>query len=186
MLIHSEPVNAKQFQSSEFERATHKAASIDAVRCLLEMGVASTQDGSRRQEIIQILNDALATELVCALRYKHHHFTARALAPPQVVEEFLAHANKAAARADRLAQRIVELGGQPDFSPDAPAKHSHAAYDDSADLKAKIEADLMVVESCSQFVALIGATDSATRRLLEDIRAEEQRHVKELKDRLTD
>jgi bacterioferritin len=190
MLTHREPVNVKQFQSNDFDRAALKAAAIDAARCLLEMGAASTQDGSRRQDIIQMLNDSLGTELVCALRYKRHHFAARALASLPVAEEFLALANKAAAHADRLAQRIVQLGGQPDFSPDALTKHSRAAYDDSTDLEAMIRADLMAervaIESYSQFVAMIGAEDSATRRLLEDIRAEEQGHVKELKDWLAD
>lgn len=184
MLTHSETVNMKQFQSPDLERAAHKAAVIDAARCLLEISVASTHDSSRRQDIMQTLSDSLATELVRALRYKLHHFAARALASPQVAEEFLALADQAAAQADRRVQRVVQLGGQPDFSPDSLTKHSRAAYDDSADLQALIRADLMAervaVESYRQFVALIGATDSATRRLLEGLRAKE--HVKLLND----
>jgi bacterioferritin len=181
---------SKLLQPTELERAVLDAAAIDAARCLQEMRAASTRDGPRRRDILRMLNDALATELVCALRYKRHYFTAAALASLRAAEDFLAQANAAAAHADRLAQRIVQLGGRPDFSPDALTRHSRAPYDDSADLKSMIEADLMAergaIESYARFVAQIGDRDWATRRLLEDIVAEEQVHVGELKDRLAD
>jgi bacterioferritin len=89
-----------------------------------------------RDEIVALLNGALATELVCALRYRRHHFTAGGLAAPKIAEEFLVHANEEMAHADRLARRIVQLGGKPDFAPDSLLERSHAGYDESLDLKA--------------------------------------------------
>jgi bacterioferritin len=131
------------------------------------------------------LNDSLATELVCVLRYKRHHFTAQGMASPKIADEFLVHANEEAVHADWLAQRIVQLGGEPDFSPDSLLQRSHAAYDDSQDLKAMIKANLIAervaIEAYSQIIALLGDRDSTTRRLLENILSEEQQHAEELK-----
>ena len=164
--------------------------AIDAARHSLGEGAVNPSYGPWRKDIIKLLNDSLATELVCVLRYKRHHFTADGLASPKIAEEFLVHANEESAHADRLAQRIVQLGGQPDFSPDSLSQRSHAAYDDSADLKAMIKANLIAervaIESYSQIIALIGDKDSTTRRLLEDILGDEQEHADELKDWLAD
>ncbi len=161
-------------------------AAIDAARRSLDQGAVTPNYGPWREEIIQLLNDSLATELVCVLRYKRHYFTAAGLASPKIAEEFLVHANEESGHADRLAQRIVQLGGEPDFSPDSLTKRSHAAYDDSSDLKAMIKANLIAervaIETYSQIIALIGDKDSTTRRLLEDILSDEQEHADELKD----
>lgn len=143
-----------------------------------------------RHEIVALLNGALATELVCALRYRRHHFTADGLAAPKIAEEFLVHANQELAHADRLARRIVQLGGKPDFAPDSLLERSHAGYDESLDLKAMMRADLVAervaIESYSQMIALMRAKDPATRRLLEDILSDEQEHAEELKSWLAD
>ena len=124
------------------------------------------------------------------LRYRRHHFTAVGLASPKIAEEFLVHANEESAHADRLAQRIVQLGGEPDFSPDTLSARSHASYDDSTGLKSMIRANLIAervaIETYSQIIAMIGDKDTTTRRLLEDILSEEQEHAEELKDWLTD
>jgi bacterioferritin len=140
--------------------------------------------------LVKLLNDSLATELLCVLRYKRHHFTAEGLASPKIAEEFLVHANEEAAHADRLAKRIVQLGGEPDFSPDTLSQRSHAAYDESKDLKSMIKANLIAervaIEAYSQLIALVGDQDSTTRRLLEDILSDEQEHAEELKDWLAD
>ena len=161
-------------------------AAIDAARRSLDEGAVTPSYGPWREDIIKLLNDSLATELVCVLRYKRHHFTAEGLASPKIAEEFLVHANEEAGHGDRLAQRIVELGGEPDFSPDSLSGRSHAAYDASTDLKAMIRANLIAervaIEAYSQIIALIGDKDSTTRRLLEDILADEQGHADELKD----
>ena len=165
-------------------------AAIDAARRSLDQGAVTPSYGPWRKDIIKLLNDSLATELVCVLRYKRHHFTAAGLASPKIAEEFLVHANEEAGHGDRLAQRIVQLGGEPDFSPDSLSGRSHAAYDDSADLKAMIKANLIAervaIEAYSQIIALIGDKDSTTRRLLEDILSDEQEHADELKDWLAD
>ena len=93
-------------------------AAIDKARKSLDEGAVTPNYGPWREDVIRLLNDALATELVCVLRYKRHHFTADGLASPKIAEEFLVHANAESAHADRLATRIVQLGGEPDFSPD--------------------------------------------------------------------
>jgi bacterioferritin len=173
-------------QQVEPERLALDESAIDAARRNLSLGAVTPHSGPWRKDIIQLLNDSLATELVCVLRYKRHHFTAEGLSSPKIAEEFLVHATEEAGHADRLARRIVQLGGDPDFSPDSLSGRSHAAYDDSADLKAMIKANLVAervaIEAYSQIITLIGDKDSTTRRLLEDILADEQQHADELKD----
>ena len=165
-------------------------AAIDAARRSLDQGAVTPHYGPWREDIIALLNDSLATELVCVLRYRRHHFTAEGLASPKIAEEFLVHANEEQGHADRLARRIVQLGGEPDFSPDTLSGRSHAEYDESSDLKAMIRANLVAervaIESYSQLITLIGDKDVTTRRLIEDILADEQEHADELKDWLAD
>jgi len=185
-----EPTNVKSLPVAERKPMVLDEAAIDAARRSLDQGAVTPHYGPWRAEIVKLLNDSLATELVCVLRYKRHHFTADGLASPKIAEEFLVHANEESAHADRLAQRIVQLGGKPDFSPDSLTKRSHAAYDDSSDLKAMIKANLIAervaIEAYSQIVALIGDKDPTTRRLLEDILSDEQGHAEELSDWLAD
>ncbi len=163
--------------------------AIDTVKSILDGNSMLPGDDADRQDIIKLLNDSLATELVCVLRYKRHHFTANGLASPKIAEEFLVHANEESAHADRIAKRIVQLGGSPDFSPDSLMARSHAAYDDSADLKSMIQAnltaELVAIEAYGQMVKLIGNKDTTTRRLVEDILGDEQEHADELKGWLT-
>jgi bacterioferritin len=190
MAAGKEPTNVKQLPVADYEPMKLDEAAIDAARRSPEQGAVTPHTGPWRKDIIKLLNDSLATELVCVLRYKRHHFTAGGLASPKIAEEFLVHANEESAHADRLAQRIVQLGGEPDFSPDSLTQRSHASYDDSSDLKAMIKANLVAervaIESYSQIITLIGDRDSTTRRLLEDILSVEQEHAEELKDWLAD
>ncbi len=164
--------------------------AIEAARRDLDQGAVTPNYGPWREDIIKLLNDSLATELVCVLRYKRHHFTAQGLASPKIADEFMVHATEEAGHADRLAQRIVQLGGEPDFSPDTLSGRSHAEYDDSLDLKAMIRTNLIAervaIETYSQLITLIGDKDSTTRRLLEDILSDEQEHADELSDWLTE
>jgi bacterioferritin len=143
-----------------------------------------------RKGLVKLLNDALGTELVCVLRYKRHHYTAHGLASPAIADEFAVHATEEMAHADRLARRIVQLGGEPDFSPETLLQRSHAAYDATLELSSMIRANLVAervaVESYSQLVRLVGDRDPTTRRLLEDILADEQRHADELQGWLAD
>ncbi len=172
------------------QRLTLDTNALDAARRSLDKGAVTPNYGPWRQDIIALLNDSLATELVCVLRYRRHHFTAAGLASPKIAEEFLVHANEELGHADRLAQRIVQLGGEPDFSPDSLSKRSHAAYDDSLGLKDMIRSNLVAervaIEAYSQIITLIGDKDTTTRRLLEDILSDEQAHADELKDWLAD
>jgi bacterioferritin len=158
--------------------------AIEAVRRDAGAHESAHEAGPWRHEIVRLLNDALATELVCALRYRRHHFTADGLSAPKIAEEFLVHANQELAHADRLARRIVQLGGKPDLSPDSLLARSHAAYDGSLDLKEMMRADLVAervaIETYTQMIALIRVRDPATGRLLVDILTEEQEHAEEL------
>ena len=186
MAVKREPSNVKALPTADAKPMQLDESAIDAARRSLDQGAVTPSYGPWRKDIIKLLNDSLATELICVLRYKRHHFTAAGLASPKIAEEFLVHANEEAGHADRLAQRIVQLGGEPDFSPDSLSGRSHAAYDDSADLKAMIRANLIAervaIEAYSQIIGLIGDKNSTTRRLLEDILADEQEHADELKD----
>ncbi len=184
------PTNVEHLPVTSRQGMALDTNAMEAARHSLDQGAVTPDSGPWRLEIIQLLNDSLATELVCVLRYKRHHFTAQGLASPKIAEEFLVHANEESAHADRLAQRIVQLGGEPNFSPDSLSRRSHASYDESTDLKAMIRANLVAervaIEAYSQMVKLIGDKDSTTRRLLEDILSEEQEHADELRDWLAD
>lgn len=166
---------------------------LDAIELVRRGALAPNEAAESRlfcEQVIDLLNGALATELVCALRYRRHHFTADGPAAPKIAEEFLVHADEELAHADRLARRIVQLGGRPDFAPDSLLARSHAGYDASPDLKDMMRADLVAervaIESYSQMIVMVGSRDPATRRLLEDILADEQGHAEELQSWLAD
>ena len=164
-------------------------AALEAAKRSLEKGAVTPSYGPWREDIIKLLNDALATELVCTLRYKRHYFTAKGLASPKIAEEFLVHANEETAHGDMIAERIVQLGGEPDFAPTTLTSRSHADYDESLDLQAMIRANLIAervaIEAYGQMIKLIGDKDSTTRRMLESILSQEQEHADELSDWLT-
>ena len=175
---------------------TEKAVELKLDQKALNAAAKSLDDGAvtpsftnEREAIIKLLNDSLATELVCVLRYKRHYFTATGVNSSKIAEEFLVHANEESGHADRIAKRIVQLGGSPDFSPDSLTSRSHAEYDDSADLRAMVKANLVAervaVESYRQMIHLIGELDPTTRRMLEDILADEEEHADELSDWLS-
>jgi len=172
------------------ERLQLDEAALEAAKRSLEKGAVTPSYGPWREDIIRLLNDALATEIVCTLRYKRHYFTAKGLASPKIAEEFLVHANEETAHGDMLAERIVQLGGEPDFAPTTLLERSHADYDASTDLQAMIRANLVAervaIEAYSQMIRLIGDKDSTTRRMLESILSQEQEHADELSDWLTD
>ncbi len=163
--------------------------ALDAAARSLDEGAVTPSFTTHREEIVELLNGALATELVCVLRYKRHYFTATGVNSSKIAEEFLVHANEEAAHADRIATRIVQLGGSPDFSPDSLTSRSHADYDDSTDLNAMVKANLVAeriaVEAYRQMINLIGELDPTTRRMLEDILADEEEHADELSDWLS-
>lgn len=159
---------------------------LEAVKQSLDQGAVTPEVAPWREPIIKLLNDSLATELVCVLRYKRHHFTATGLESPAIAEEFLVHAKEEEAHADKIAKRIVQLGGTPDYNPDTLTARSHADYNDDEDLHAMIRANLIAervaIEAYSQIIELIGDKDPTTRRLMEQILEEEQEHADELSD----
>ena len=175
-------------QSVEGRRLALDQSAIDAAKRKVADGAVTPSYGPWRDDIVRLLNGALATELVCVLRYKRHYFTAHGIASPRVAEEFLEHANDEAAHADRIAERIVQLGGAPDFAPERLSKNSHADYDESSDLKAMVQSNLVAeriaIETYRQMIALIGDKDPTTRRLLEDVLQQEEEHADELADML--
>lgn len=159
---------------------------LNAARKSLSDGAITPAYGPHRNAIVKLLNDALATELVCVLRYKRHHFMASGVSSARIAEEFLVHANQESGHADRIARRIVQLGGEPDFSPATLLQRSHADYDESNDLQTMVRVNLIAeriaVEAYRQMIVLIGDQDPTTRRMLEDILADEEEHADELKD----
>ena len=189
MAVKHHPSNVEALPIAKGKPMRLDEAAIDAARRSLDQGAVTPSYGPWREDIIRLLNDSLATELVCVLRYKRHHFTARGMSSPAVAAEFMVHATEETGHADKIAERIVQLGGEPDFNPVTLLERSHADYDTSSDLKAMIRANLIAervaIEAYSQIIGLIGDKDSTTRRLLEDILADEQGHADELKDWLT-
>ncbi len=163
------------------------AAIRKAARDMDSGAVPSGYKGNRK-EIIGMLNDALATELVCAMRYKRHYYTATGLVNEPIKAEFLEHAGQEEEHAGRIAERIVQLNGEPDFNPSTIAARSHAEYDDSSDIKAMIRANLIAervaIESYRQMIERIGDTDPTTKHMLIDIMAVEEEHADDMKDLL--
>ena len=174
--------------SSHSKHLALDTRAIEAAKKGLTEGAVTPSYGPWRDDILKLLNDALATELVCVLRYKRHYFTAHGMASPRIAEEFLEHANAEAGHGDRLAERIVQLGGEPDFSPDSLSRRSHADYDGVSELKAMVRANLVAervaVETYRQMIDLIGDKDPTTRRMLEDILHDEEEHAEDLRDLL--
>ena len=154
----------------------------------LEQGAVTTGYDADLELVLSMLNDALATEIVCVLRYRRHHFMARGIHSQTVAAEFLAHANEELGHADLLAQRIVQLGGQPDFYPGGLLGRSHAGYVEGDTLTDMIRENLLAeriaIDSYREFIGLLAGRDSTTRRLLESILAVEEEHANDLADLL--
>jgi bacterioferritin len=136
------------------------------------------------------LNEALATEVVCVLRYKRHYFMAQGMSSESVKSEFLQHAQEEQAHADQLAERIVQLGGEPNLSPDGLSSRSHAEYVEGKSLKDMIKEDLIAeriaIDSYREMIHFVGTDDPTTRRLLEEIQAKEEEHAEDLVSLLTE
>jgi bacterioferritin len=162
--------------------------ALERARHDLRDGAVVPSSGPWAEAIVKLLNDALATEIVCTLRYRRHHFTASGMSSPAVAEEFLVHANEEQGHADKIAERIVQLGGEPDFNPNTLLQRSHAQYDEQLVLKEMVRSNLVAervaVEAYRQMILLIGDKDPTTRRMLEDILVDEEEHADEMKDLL--
>jgi bacterioferritin len=143
-----------------------------------------------RDTVVKLLNEALATELVCVLRYKRHYFMAKGIHAEGVAAEFVQHANDEQQHADQIAARIVQLGGEPDFSPEGLATRSHAEYVAGDSLEDMIKEDLVAeriaIDSYKEIVLYLGENDPTTRRMMEEILAKEEEHADDLANLLQD
>ena len=150
----------------------------------VSQGAVTPGYGADRDVVLKLLNEALATELVCVLRYRRHYFMANGAMGEAIKSELLAHANEEQAHADQIAERIVQLGGEPDFNPLGIGDRSHSEYVEGASLAEMVREDLVAeriaIESYTEMIRYIGDGDFTTRRMLEGILAKEEEHAEEL------
>jgi bacterioferritin len=143
-----------------------------------------------RDVVVRLLNEALATEIICTLRYKRHYFMAKGIHSEAVAAEFREHAAEEQQHADQIAERITQLGGEPDFSPEGLATRSHAEYVEGDSLVDMIKEDLVAeriaIDSYREMVEYLGANDVTTRRMMEEILAKEEEHADDLASLLED
>lgn len=166
------------------------ALDIEAIRRRAREHVedGAVTDGYRgdRETVLRLLNEALATEIVCVLRYKRHHFMAKGINAEPAAAEFAEHAAEEQQHADRIAERIVQLGGAPNMSPEGLLQRSHSEYVEADSLKDMIRenvvAERIAIDSYRQMIDYIGDNDPTTRRMLEEILAVEEEHADELSD----
>jgi len=170
--------NTKQAFLSDVETLRKRA------RQHIEDGAVTAGYGADRDRVVKILNEALATEIVCVLRYKRHYYMAEGIHSDSVKAEFLEHAKEEQEHADWIAERIVQLGGEPNFDPQGLATRSHSEYVEGETLRDMIREDLVAervaIESYREMIAFIGAGDSTTRKLLETILAVEEEHADDM------
>ena len=155
----------------------------------IEEGAVTADYGLDRTQVCNVLNAALATEIVCVLRYRRHYFMAQGLASEAVKAEFLEHANEEQAHADEIAERIVQLGGEPDLDPAGLATRSHSEYVPGTSLREMIREDLVAeriaIESYREIILWLGNGDPTTRKMLEEILAKEEEHADDMSSLLT-
>jgi bacterioferritin len=150
----------------------------------IEEGAVTAAYAANREQVLKMLNEALATEIVCMLRYKRHYFMASGVHAEAVAAEFLEHARQEDEHAGEIAKRIVQLGGEPDFSPDTLTMRSHAEYIPGNGLMDMVKEDLVAeriaIDSYKEMIAVIGDNDTTTRRMLEWILSVEEEHADDL------
>jgi bacterioferritin len=150
----------------------------------MQDGAVTPNYGADREAVVEVLNAALATEIVCVLRYKRHYFMAQGIASDSVKEEFAEHATEEQEHADRIAERIVQLGGEPDLNPATLMQRSHSEYREGESLSDMLREDLVAeriaIESYREIVEWLRGKDPTTRRMMEEILAVEEEHAEEL------
>jgi len=191
-----------QCSNSRTQRICHMSTAKDTatsnhqpflsdIKAIRERARANMRDGAvtkgynaDRETVIKILNEALATEIVCVLRYKHHYYAADGLNAEAVAQEFLEHAQQEQDHADQIAERIAQLGGKPDLSPDSLSTRSHSEYIEGDTLKEMIQEDLVAeriaIDSYREIIQYLGDKDPTTRRLMEEILAVEEEHADDM------
>ncbi len=150
----------------------------------IEQGAVTEGYSADRETVIKVLNEALATEIVCVLRYRRHYFMASGINAEGVAAEFLQHSNDEQGHADQIAQRIVQLGGEPNFNPEGLLTRSHAEYVEGETLNDMIKEDLVAeriaIDSYRDIIQFLGNDDPTTRRMMETILAVEEEHADDL------
>jgi bacterioferritin len=151
----------------------------------IENGAVTPNYQADLPTVLKLLNEALATEIVCTLRYKRHYYMATGIHAQSVAAEFQEHAAEEQRHADRIAERIVQLGGEPNFSPEGLLTRSHAEYVEGDSLVEMIKEDLVAeriaIESYSEMIRYFGNDDPTTRRLMEEILAAEEEHAEDMR-----
>jgi bacterioferritin len=149
-----------------------------------ERGAVTQGYRADRDAVLKLLNEALATEIVCVLRYRRHYFMAMGIHAHPVADEFLQHANEEQGHADQIAERITQLGGAPDLNPDGLLARSHSEYVEGGSLIEMMREDLVAeriaIDSYSEMIRYLGNDDPTTRRMLEGILAVEEEHADDL------
>jgi len=184
-------------RTSRKEGIVKEALGLTDVKTLQDRARQGIEDGAmtsgykaQAETVIKLLNDALATEIVCVLRYKRHYFMATGISSLSIKGEFLQHAAEEQAHADQLAERIVQLGGEPNLSPEGMLNRSHSEYVEGESLVEMITENLIAeriaIESYREMIAYVGTDDSTTRQLLERIIAQEEEHAEDLAGLLKD
>jgi len=150
----------------------------------IENGAVTQGYSADRETVIKLLNEALATEIVCVLRYRRHYFMASGINAESVAAEFLQHSNEEQGHADQISQRIVQLQGEPNFNPEGLLTRSHAEYVEGTSLTDMIKEDLVAeriaIDSYREMINYLGSDDPTTRRMMEDILAVEEEHADDL------
>jgi len=156
----------------------------DRARQHIENGAVTEGYSADRETVVKLLNEALATEIVCVLRYRRHYFMAAGINAESVATEFLQHANEEQGHADEIAHRIVQLKGEPNFNPDGLLTRSHAEYVEGTSLTDMIKEDLVAeriaIDSYREMITYLGNDDPTSRRMMEGILAVEEEHADDL------
>jgi bacterioferritin len=157
----------------------------ERARKQMEQGAVTENYKGDAKAVVKVLNDVLATELVCVLRYRRHYYMAQGINAESIKSEFLQHAKEEEQHVDWIASRIVQLNGAPNFNPEGLATRSHSEYQEGSDLQSMIKEDLfaerIAIESYSEIVRWLGTDDVTTRKLMEDILKVEEEHAEDLK-----
>jgi bacterioferritin len=154
----------------------------------IEEGAVTENYTGNREKVLQLLGEALATEMICVMRYRHNYYMAKGPGAKNAADEFLEHANEELQHADQIAERIVQLGGEPDLDPSTLKARSHAEYRIGKTVQEMIRENLVAeriaIDSYREMIQFIGNSDPTTRRMLEEILATEEEHAEDLTDLL--
>jgi bacterioferritin len=160
----------------------------ERARMSIDDGAVTDSYTADRKQVVRLLNEALATEWVCVLRYYRHYFMASGMLADSVKAEFLEHAHQEQEHANRIAERIVQLGGEPDLNPETLTARSHAEYKPGQDLRDMVKEDLIAeriaIDSYREMILYVGDRDTTTKRILEDVLAQEEEHANDMADLL--